>query len=171
MVCCRSEELDFASNKPHNYSAGLPVALAGAAVSVAMGMFASNNRHSLGSTSSNKNESFNSREVAAPTVLDPCCGSGTIVYEAWRRGSCSRGVDAELRMVEMAAANLMHFANNFPHQPQPTIEVRLGIYVECERLDERARIGRIPCLLEVPKWKIDNSNFPFGYRYACWESC
>jgi len=117
------KELDFASNKPHNYSAGLPVALAGAAVSVAMGMFASNNRHSLGSTSSNKNESFNSREVAAPTVLDPCCGSGTIVYEAWRRGSCSRGVDAELRMVEMAAANLMHFANNFPHQPQPTIEL------------------------------------------------
>jgi len=26
-------------------------------------------------------------------VLDPCCGSGTILYEAWRRGQVATGRD------------------------------------------------------------------------------
>jgi hypothetical protein len=52
---------DFGStaNKPHSYCAGLPTALARTAVAIAC------------------------RGKTGLRVMDPCCGSGTIVYEAW----------------------------------------------------------------------------------------
>ena len=39
-------------------------------------------------------------------VLDPCCGSGTVVYEAWSRGHAAVGVEVQELWAGRAAENL-----------------------------------------------------------------
>jgi SAM-dependent methyltransferase len=111
-------ELDFGSRKPHNYSSGLPAALAGAAVSVGAAALLP-----VRSPSTAENDEY------APSgqrlrVLDPCCGSGTVVFEAWRRGFEACGGDAEASMVDMSRQNLAHFAPLLLQHPPPVVQVR-----------------------------------------------
>jgi len=49
--------------------------------------------------------------AAAPgdTVIDPCCGVGTILLEAWAAGMRALGGDANRKLVGMTRANLVHF--------------------------------------------------------------
>ena len=73
------DALDF-RDAPHTWCAGLPPTLAAAAVNC----------------------------VASPgdSLLDPCCGSGTIVFEAQRRGIRAVGRDVLASSVAMAVGNL-----------------------------------------------------------------
>jgi len=49
--------------------------------------------------------------VAAPgdTVIDPCCGVGSILLEAWSAGMRAVGADLNRKLVGMTQANLRHF--------------------------------------------------------------
>ena len=49
--------------------------------------------------------------VASPgeTVIDPCCGAGTILLEAWAAGMRALGSDLNPKLVGMTRANLEHF--------------------------------------------------------------
>ncbi|GAQ78561.1 hypothetical protein KFL_000150130 [Klebsormidium nitens] len=73
--------LDY-SSAPQTWSAALPPELAAVAVNL----------------------------VARPgdTLIDPCCGSGTIPFEAHRRGVHARGSDVNPTVLKMAAANFRH---------------------------------------------------------------
>ncbi|KAK3275262.1 hypothetical protein CYMTET_16598 [Cymbomonas tetramitiformis] len=62
------EGADF-SKKPHNFCAGLPPELAAVAVSIALG-----------------NRDLRREDGGRRRLLDPCCGSGTVLFEAWKRG-------------------------------------------------------------------------------------
>jgi tRNA G10 N-methylase Trm11 len=45
----------------------------------------------------------------ARTILDPCCGTGSILLEACATGVTAFGVDRNPKMVEMTYRNLLHF--------------------------------------------------------------
>ncbi len=49
--------------------------------------------------------------VASPgdTVIDPCCGSGSILLEAWSAGMRVVGADLNPKLAGMTQANLRHF--------------------------------------------------------------
>jgi predicted RNA methylase len=49
--------------------------------------------------------------VAAPaeTIIDPCCGAGTILLEAWSMGVRAAGSDVNPKLVAKTRANLHHF--------------------------------------------------------------
>jgi tRNA (guanine10-N2)-dimethyltransferase len=49
--------------------------------------------------------------VAAPghTVVDPCCGSGSVLLEAWAIGARAVGADLNPKLAGMSQANLRHF--------------------------------------------------------------
>ena len=82
------EGLDFSKYKPHNFSAGLPPALAGVAVSIATILLARSLLLACKHSSIDKQLQPLEKnvDVSQLSVLDPCCGSGTVVYEAWKRG-------------------------------------------------------------------------------------
>jgi tRNA (guanine10-N2)-dimethyltransferase len=71
------------SAKPHSFSNSLPSRLARAMVNF----------------------------VAEPgdTIVDPCCGAGTILIEAMSAGIAAVGLDANKQMASYARANLLHF--------------------------------------------------------------
>lgn len=52
----------------------------------------------------------------ARTILDPCCGTGSILLEALALGLETYGYDYNWRMVNMARRNLAHFGYNGPVQ-------------------------------------------------------
>jgi tRNA G10 N-methylase Trm11 len=70
-------------HKPHMFSSSLPARLARAMVNL----------------------------VASPgdTVVDPCCGSGSILLEAWAIGARAVGADLNPKLAGMTQANLRHF--------------------------------------------------------------
>ena len=45
----------------------------------------------------------------ARTILDPCCGTGSILLEACATGVTAFGMDRNLKMVGMTRRNLLHF--------------------------------------------------------------
>lgn len=45
----------------------------------------------------------------ARTILDPCCGTGSILLEACATGIAAYGMDHNPKMVEMTRRNLLHF--------------------------------------------------------------
>lgn len=71
------------SAKPHSFSNSLPSRLARAMVNL----------------------------VASPgdTIVDPCCGAGTILIEAASAGITAVGFDVNKQMASRARANLLHF--------------------------------------------------------------
>lgn len=72
------------ASKPHNYSAGLPLPLATLAVNLATGL-----------------------DPSLKTVVDPCCGSGTLVFAAACLGTGSvAGVERQALLVQQAEENL-----------------------------------------------------------------
>lgn len=73
--------------KPHNYSAGVRGELAAAAVCAVL-----------------------DGEVAGKRVLDPACGSGTMLFEAWVRGARAVGGEIEASLAGQARANLRAFS-------------------------------------------------------------
>ncbi len=76
------------ANKPHNYCAGLPLPLATLAVNLATGLDCSNK-----------------------TVVDPCCGSGTLLFAAACLGAGAvAGVERHQLLLHQAAENLSHTA-------------------------------------------------------------
>jgi SAM-dependent methyltransferase len=80
------------------------------------------------------------RQAGAPGVLlDPCCGSGTILVEAVRSGWRARGVDLDRAAVRIARGNV----------PEPDVEVG-----DVRRVD-------------LPDASMDAcvSNLPFGRTY------
>ena len=70
-------------HKPHGFSSSLPARLARCMVNL----------------------------VAAPgdTIVDPCCGAGTILLEAWAAGMRAVGADLNPKLAGMTRANLAHF--------------------------------------------------------------
>lgn len=76
------------SNKPHNYCAGLPLPLATLAVNLATAL-----------------------EPTNKTVVDPCCGSGTLLFAAACLGAGAvAGVERHQLLLHQAAENLSHTA-------------------------------------------------------------
>jgi len=69
--------------KPHAFSSALPARVARAMVNLAA--------------------------VPGDTVIDPCCGVGTILLEAWAAGMRAVGGDLNPKLAGMACANLRHF--------------------------------------------------------------
>jgi tRNA G10 N-methylase Trm11 len=45
----------------------------------------------------------------AGTIIDPCCGAGTILLEAWATGRQAVGADLNPKLAAMTRANLEHF--------------------------------------------------------------
>jgi len=83
-VTSRSSNIyDKHAHKPHQYSSSLPTRLARAMVNL----------------------------VAKPgdTIIDPCCGSGTILIESASAGICSVGCDINPAMVRASIENLEYF--------------------------------------------------------------
>ena len=79
-----------AVHKPHPYCAGLPVALAGVAVAAACaGLREPGCDHK-----------------PEKRVLDPCCGSGTILHEAWARGHAATGLEIQAVWARYASENV-----------------------------------------------------------------
>eukprot|EP00959_Pyramimonas_sp_CCMP1952_P230394 4816695-Pyramimonas_sp.AAC.3 len=83
-----SDELDFSKHKPHNFSAGLPPELGGVAVSIAAMLLAQPLLRACAPLSEGQRPQVpkDSVDFSGISLLDPCCGSGTVVYEAWKRG-------------------------------------------------------------------------------------
>ena len=76
------------AQKPHNYCAGLPLPLATLAVNLATAL-----------------------EPSDKTVVDPCCGSGTLLFAAACLGACSvAGVERHQLLLHQAAENLSETA-------------------------------------------------------------
>jgi tRNA G10 N-methylase Trm11 len=76
------------STKPHNYCAGLPLPLATLAVNLATAL-----------------------EPSTKTVVDPCCGSGTLLFAAACLGAGAvAGVERHPLLLQQAAENLGHTA-------------------------------------------------------------
>lgn len=76
------------NNKPHQYSNALPTLIARALVNIAVGT----------------NMECN--------VVDPCCGSGTVIIEALSMGIKITGYDNNFKMVQGAKRNLEFFGYN-----------------------------------------------------------
>lgn len=74
------------SRKPQNYSTGLPARTARALVNIAVG-----------------------DRITGQTLLDPCCGMGTVLIEALSMGVESFGCDLNPLAVRGARVNLKHF--------------------------------------------------------------
>lgn len=71
------------TNKPHQFSSALPARVSRAMVNL----------------------------VAAPgqLIVDPCCGVGTILLEAWASGVAAVGGELNPKLARFARANLLHF--------------------------------------------------------------
>ncbi len=74
------------SSKPQNYSTALPARMARALVNIAMG-----------------------EAPADASLLDPCCGMGTVLIEALSMGINAAGFDLNPLAVRGARVNLRHF--------------------------------------------------------------
>ena len=100
------------NRKPNNYSAGTRMEIAAAALNAVVGAGVKTNdapeRGLPAGTKEEKNE--NARAV----VLDPCCGSGTILYAAWLRGYDAFGGDINPSNVANARGNLGSFRPAMP---------------------------------------------------------
>jgi hypothetical protein len=97
------------ARKPHNYCAGLPLPLATLAVNLATGAHPGARRAPLLPASKAPLPPF-LRAGLAPagaTVVDPCCGSGTVLFAAACAGaSAVAGVEREAALVAQCVANL-----------------------------------------------------------------
>lgn len=82
--------------RPYSFSAATELALAKLAVSLALSHATPAGSRPSGATG------------ATPTVLDPCCGSGTVLFAAAMLGATAVGCDLNPRAVEGSTRNLHH---------------------------------------------------------------
>ena len=86
------------ARKPRHFSAGTRAEIALACVNVA---------------SAHDPRAFDARSGDS-VIVDPCCGSGTMLHAAWTRGFAAAGGDVSPGAVVMAKQNLSHFVARAP---------------------------------------------------------
>ena len=89
-------------------------------------------------------------------VIDPCCGSGTMLHAAWTRGFAAAGGDISPGAVVMAKQNIGHFVARTSGEHSPII-------VERDALSENAFDDAYGSHRRV---RAIVSNLPFGRRVA-----
>ena len=128
------------ARKPRHFSAGTRAELALACVNVATA-------HDV--------ESFDAVHGDA-VVIDPCCGSGTMLYAAWTRGFAAAGGDVSPGAVVMAKQNVGHFVARTGSEHSPSIIERDAL--SANAFDDAYGTNR--------RKRVIVSNLPFGRRVA-----
>lgn len=123
--------------RPYSFSAATDLGLARLAVSLAL----LGSRQHEAESPDNQDGDTGSGDAATPLLLDPCCGSGTVLHAAACLGVRSVGCDLNPTAVEGAAANLRHSAQ--AHAWAARLEPRVIVH-DCNRpLPEAARGARL----------------------------
>ena len=129
------------ARKPRHFSAGTRAEIALACVDVA---------------TARDPEAFNARDGRHGVVIDPCCGSGTMLYAAWTRGFAAAGGDISPGAVAMAKQNIGHFVARASSEHSPNVIERDALSANAFD-DAYGSHRRVRALV---------SNLPFGRRVA-----
>lgn len=130
------------ARKPRHFSAGTRAEIALACVNVA---------------SAHDPRAFDARSGDS-IVVDPCCGSGTMLHAAWTRGFAAAGGDVSPGAVVMAKQNLGHFVARAPESSaMPNV-------IERDALVPGAFDDAYGC--EGKRVRALVANLPFGRRVA-----
>ncbi|MEM0116927.1 MAG: DNA methyltransferase [Conexivisphaerales archaeon] len=89
-------------------------------------------------------------------LLDPFCGSGTILYEALKRGINCLGLDKDPKRVKITTRNLNLIQKNLPRSRIGHFEVKVGNALNLERYFKKDSIDAIvtePILLPTLRRK------------------